>query len=109
MLIAQNTFINDGNGTFFKIQHVTPSVRQNIFAGTNTPVDAGNQAVTKAALENPVEYNYRVAKPNQGETDFATFMYDQPASAVSRNDSNYGAYAPDFRVDKTLNTIKTAK
>ena len=100
MLIAQNTFINDGNGTFFKIQHVTASVRQNIFSGKNPPTDAGNQTVAKAMLANPSEYNFRVAKPDQGATNYAAFMYVQPANSVGRNDANFGAYTPNFRFDK---------
>jgi hypothetical protein len=97
MLIAQNTFINDGEGTCFNIQHIAASLRQNIFAGKNTPVDANNQAVKKAALENPTEFDYRVAKPDQGATNYAAFMYKQPANSVRRNDASFGAYAPDFR------------
>ena len=100
MMIAQNTFINDGEGTFFKIQKVTASLRENIFAGKNPPADAGNQTVTKAALENPAEYIFRVAKPEKGSTNHAAFMYEHPANSVSRNDSYYGAYAPGFRSKK---------
>ena len=97
MLIAQNTLINDGNGTFFKIQHLTASLRENIFVGLNAPVDTGNQVVAKEALANPVEYNYRFAKPDQGSTNFADFMYETPASSVSRKDLYYGGYAPELR------------
>ena len=100
MLIAQNTFINDGNGTFFKIQHVTAGVRQNIFSGKNPPTDVGNQIVPKATLENPANYNFRVVKPDQGLTNYADFCYQQSATAVDRKDTNFGAYAPELKPDK---------
>ena len=97
MLSAQNTFINDGNGTFFKIQHVKASLQENIFAGKNAPIEPGNQVVVKEVLSNPAEYNYRVAKPDQGATNFAVFMYESPANSVSRKDTSFGAYTPNFR------------
>jgi len=100
ILIAQNTFINDGDGTFLKIQHVAASLRGNIFVGKNAPVVAGNQVVSKAALANPVEYDYRVAKPVQGTTNYAAFMYEQTANSVGRHDASFGAYTPDFRPNK---------
>ncbi len=100
MLIAQNTFINDGDGSFFKIQHVTPSLQENIFAGKNSPADASNQIVTTDKLANPVEYNFRVAKPDWGATNYAAYMYDPPANSLARKDSSFGGYAPDFRGDK---------
>jgi hypothetical protein len=100
MLIAQNTFINDGNGTFFKIQHLTANLRENVFVGRNAPVDSGNQVVAKEALANPAEYDYRVAKPEEGATNYAAFSYTPPANSVGRTDASYGAYAPDFRLDK---------
>lgn len=100
MLIAQNTFINDGHGAFFKIQHVAAKVRQNIFVGANAPADSGNQTITKATLENPAEYNFRTVKPDQGSTSYAAFMYVQPANSVGRNDASYGAYDPNFRLIK---------
>ena len=84
IMIAQNTFINGGEGTFFKIQHMTPGLRENIFAGKNIPVEVGNQAVPKNVMENPVEYNYRVPTPYQGATNFAVFMYEHPANSVRR-------------------------
>lgn len=94
MLITQNTFINDGDGTFFKIQNVTPDVSENVFAGKNASTDAGNQTVTKQALENPAEYNFRITKPDQGITNYANFMYVQTANSVGRNDTSFGAYDP---------------
>ena len=100
MLIAQNTFINDGEGTFFKIQNLTASVQENIFVGKNAPADTGNQVVTKDALANPVEYDFRVAKPGQGATNYAAFTYESPANSVGRKDANYGAYAPKSGLDK---------
>jgi len=96
MLIAQNTFINDGNGGAFKIQHVTPGVRQNIFAGKGAPADAGNQVVSSLALENPGQFNYRVTKPAEGTTNFAAFMYEHPAGSVPRSDSQDGAYSAKY-------------
>jgi len=96
MLIAQNTFINDGRGTLFKIQHLAPNVRENIFAGANELIGDGNQVVTKAALAKPVEYNYRVAKPEQGLTNYADLMYVHPANSVGRSDASFGAYAPEI-------------
>ncbi len=100
MLIAQNTFINDGEGTFFKIQNLTASVRENIFVGKNAPADTGNQVVTKDALANPVEYDFRVAKPNQGLTNYAAFMYESSANLIGRKDASFGAYAPKSGLDK---------
>jgi len=98
MLIAQNTFINDGAGTFFKIQHATPGLQANIFVGKNAPPDTGNQVVNPAALANPAAFNYRIARPLRGATNHAAFMYESPANSVGRNDADYGAYAPEFRL-----------
>jgi len=102
MLIAQNSFINDGEGTFFKVQHLTASVRENIFVGKNPPGDAGNQNqfATQAALAHPSEYDFRVTKPDLGLTNYAAFMYAQPANRVGRSDTSFGGYAPDTKLDK---------
>jgi len=100
LLIAQNTFITDDEGTFFKVQHVTANVRANIFSGKNAPADAGNQVVTKDSLANPAEYDFRVAKPDHGATNYAAFGYEPSANVVGRNDAYFGAYAPDFALDK---------
>ena len=100
MLVAQNTFVNDGNGTFFKIQHVTATVRQNIFAGTTEPAPEGNQAVARAALANPAAYDFRIANPAGGAANFAAFMYEPAANSVNRQDATFGAYAPNLRPGK---------
>ena len=97
MLIAQNSFINDDSGSFFKIQHVTASLQANIFVGKNAPPDAGNQAVSPAALANPADLNYRIAQPYRGATNYAAFRYASAASFVGRSDADYGAYAPDLK------------
>jgi len=96
MLIAQNTFINDGEGDFFKFNQVVANVRANIFAGKNSPSVVGNQIVAKDALENPAEYIFRIVKPDQGATNYAEFRYEPFVNSVARNDVNFGAYAPDF-------------
>lgn len=100
LLIAQNTFVNDSDGTFFKIQNLKASVRENVFAGKNAPADAGNQVVANEALANPADYNFRVARPAQGSEKAATFMYQHPANTVERSDVDYGAYAPDPSLPK---------
>ena len=70
-------------------------VQQNIFAGKNLPTDAGNQVVAQAALSDPAEYDFRVAQPNLGSTNYAAFSYASPAGTVSRGDFYYGALVPD--------------
>jgi Secretion system C-terminal sorting domain len=106
LLIAQNTFINDGKGAFIdKIQRVTPMIKENIFIGFNAPSIVNNQIAAKSELENPAGYNYRIAKPRMGSVNFASFAYMDSARHEGRVDSVYGAYfssnATDSMVDKT--------
>ena len=100
MLIAQNTFINDGNGSFFKIQHLTASFQANIFVGKSAPKDTGNQIANPAALTNPTAFDYRIDQPTSGTTNYAAFMYGSPANSIGRTDADYGAYAPEFGLNK---------
>ena len=98
MLIAQNTFINDGDGHFFKISHITAEIKQNIFVGPNSNDEKNqienNQVVEKSKLKNPKEYDFRVAEPKRGMTRFASFAFEPPERFKNRDDSDYGGYAP---------------
>jgi len=68
MWIAENTFINDGKGACFKIQHIVPSVWENIFAGTNEPFANVRQAVTaiitNGQFPNSKTFNLSVERTN---------------------------------------------
>ena len=109
LLIAQNTFINDGNGQFLdKIQTVTPIIKQNIFIGTNAPTITNNQIALKTDLINPSKYNFRIANPNQGTVNYASYTYIDSASFVNRIDSLYGAYPPTL-VKQITQTIPLQK
>lgn len=93
LLIAQNTFINDGEGAFLdKIQKVIPTINQNIFIGLNAPLLPDNQVALKSNLEDPVFYNYRIKEPYTGKVNYAAYRYLGNASFESRSDSLYGAY-----------------
>lgn len=93
LLIAQNTFINDGNGQFLdKIQKVTADIKQNIFIGLNAPKIANNQIALKSDLENPVKNNFRISKPYKGNTNYASYAYIDSANTENRVDSVFGAY-----------------
>ena len=98
MLIAQNTFINDGDGQFFNIAHITAVIRQNILVGPNAGNKENqvenNQVVDKSNLRNPQEYDYRVAKPYRGSANYASYLFELPANARRRSDTAYGGYAP---------------
>ena len=98
MLIAQNTFVNDGDGRFFNIAHITADIRQNILVGPNANDErnqvGNNQVVDKSKLKNPRGYDYRVAEPNRGSASYASFAFEPPASFRNRSDSEYGGYAP---------------
>ena len=98
MLIAQNTFVNDGDGRFFEIRHITADIQQNIFVGPNSNDKnnqvGNNQVVEKSRLRNPKEYDYRIAEPKNGSIGYASFAYESPASFKARSDSEYGGYAP---------------
>jgi hypothetical protein len=92
LLIAQNTFINDGNGQFLnKLQKVTATIKQNIFVGLNAAVIPENQVASISDLEKGSGYNYRIAKPNQGTMNFARYAYADSANTIKRVDSLYGA------------------
>jgi hypothetical protein len=94
LIIAQNTFINDGNGQFLdKLQLVTPTIKQNIFVGLNAPFMAENQVASKSDLENAAGYNYRIAKPNQGTMNYSSCAYADTANTSIRVDSLYGGYS----------------
>jgi len=93
LLIAQNTFINDGNGQFLdNIQKVSAIIKQNIFIGPNAPLISDNQIALYDDLENPVLYNYQILKAHQGKVNYASYRYLNNASFESRTDSVYGAY-----------------
>ena len=93
LLIAQNTFINDGEGQFLdKIQKVTASIKENIFIGLNAPLLPDNQIALKSDLKDPLLNNYRIAMPYKGKVNYASFCYLDNAKFASRTDSVYGAY-----------------
>lgn len=109
LLIAQNTFINDGNGQFLdKIQKVTPNIKQNIFIGQNAPNIANNQIALKSDMINPSMFNFRIANPSQGTVKYASFSYLDSANFVNRIDSLYGAY-PLNSVKQITQTISLVK
>ncbi len=95
LLIAQNTFVNDGNGQFLdKIQKVTAIIEANIFVGSNAPTIVHNQIAPKSELNNPTAFDFRVPNPYQGTINFAAFAYADGAKSTSRTDSVYGGYFP---------------
>jgi hypothetical protein len=97
ILIAQNTFVNDGNGQFFNVRHINAEIQENILVGPNTDDeknDVGkNQVVDRSKLKNPQKDDYRVAEPQRGPASYATYAFEPPASFTSRGDSEYGGYA----------------
>ena len=97
MLIAQNTFVNDGDGRFFNIHHITADIRENILVGPNASDEnnqvGNNQVVDKGELRNPGNYDYRIAKPKRGSVNFAAYEFEPQASSRSRSDSEYGGYS----------------
>ncbi len=97
MLIAQNTFVNDGNGQFFNIRHIAAQSRQNILVGP-IPDDekdevGRNQVVDQSKLKDPRNHDYRIAEPNRGSVRYASYAFEPPAGSISRSDSDYGGYA----------------
>ena len=93
LLIAQNTFINDGNGQFLdKLQKVNAVIKQNIFIGSNAPTITNNQVAQKSDLKNPAGFNYRIQNPTKGTINYAFYTYLDSAKSGSRIDLLYGAY-----------------